>query len=118
MTSINDLSKEIVRQLQLYNSEVENEIEIAKDEVAKEAVQELKNNSPKLTGSYSKGWRAKKVGSSTIIHNQTDYQLTHLLENGHAKSDGGRTEAKPHIRPAEEKVIDKFTKRVERAVSP
>lgn len=118
MTSINDLSKEIVKQLQLYKSEVEDEIEIAKDEVSKEAVQELKKNSPKLTGSYSKGWRIKKIGNSTVIHNQTDYQLTHLLENGHAKADGGRTQAYPHIRPAEEKVIDKFTKRVEGAISP
>lgn len=89
--------------------------------VAKDAVKKLKSNSPKLTGSYAKGWRQKEnkfIGqpNTHIIHNKTDYQLTHLLEKGHAKAGGGRVEAIPHVRPAEQEAIEQFTSEVEEAI--
>ena len=91
-------------------------LEEAKIEVAKETVKELKSTSPKKTGGYAKGWARKKVGTAQVVHNSTNYQLTHLLENGHANRDGGRTPGRPHIAPAEQKAIDEFEKRVEKVI--
>ncbi|MDC2866515.1 HK97 gp10 family phage protein [Bacillus sp. BP-3] len=116
MTSVNDLADEIVRQVATYTREVEEKVEVSKVEVAKKGVGELKQKSPKLTGDYRKGWRVKKVGKDVVIHNATDYQLTHLLEHGHVKAGGGRVAAKPHIRPVEEIVVSEFISKVEEAI--
>lgn len=85
--------------------------------VAKESVQKLKNTSPKKSGSYAKGWGVKKEGDmDVIVHNRTDYQLTHLLENGHVirnkKGTYGRTRGVKHIAPVEEWAIDELPRRI------
>lgn len=116
LVQIDDLSSEIMKQLQQYTEEVKEKVELAKDEAGKEAVKTLKQTSPKLTGSYARGWRLKKTTFGHIVHNATDYQLTHLLEYGHVNRDGSRTKAYPHIRKVEEKVIDEFTTKVEGAI--
>lgn len=85
-------------------------VEASMQEVAKDAVSKLKATSPKHTGNYAKGWRAKVQKGSTlqktiIIHNANAPQLTHLLEHGHVKRGGkGRVAAIPHISPVEEEI--------------
>jgi hypothetical protein len=116
VANINNLANEIARELQRYTNLVTEEVEVAKDEVAKDLVSELKQTSPKETGSYRKGWRIKRERNKLIVHNKTNYQLTHLLEHGHAKAGGGRVPAKVHIRPAEEKAVADYLDRVERAI--
>ncbi|PFY54892.1 hypothetical protein COL52_26650 [Bacillus toyonensis] len=116
MGSINSLSGDITRELQRYANVVEEKIEVAKEEVADNLVQELKQKSPKLTGNYRKGWRKKKVGNKIIVHNATNHHIAHLLEFGHVKANGGRVPPKVHIAPAEEHAINDFVERVERAV--
>lgn len=111
-----DLANEIAQALSDYTSEVEEGIEKAKVEVAKETVGRLKQTSPKKTGQYRKGWRTKKVGTAQVIHNKTHYRLTHLLEKGHAKRGGGRVAAIPHIAPAEDKAIRDYIEEVERMI--
>ncbi|MBZ9536283.1 HK97 gp10 family phage protein [Cytobacillus oceanisediminis] len=113
---MNQLQNEIMRQLNIYTNEVQSKVKLTQEELGKEAVQKLKKDSPKLTGSYRKGWRLKKEKDKVIIHNATDYQLTHLLEKGHANRNGGRTPAQVHIAPVEEKVVDEYIKRVERDI--
>lgn len=118
MTEINDLHAEILRQLQVYNREVEEGLKEIQQDTAKRLVADLKETSPKDTGSYKKGWRIKRQRKSLIVHNATDYQLTHLLEHGHAKRGGGRVAAKVHIAPAEEKMIHQYLDDIEGLISP
>lgn len=124
MTNINQINTEIQRYLQQYADNVRDEIEVASREGAQELVRELKQTSPKRKkggGKYRKGWRMKKAkgnGVKYIVHNATNYQLTHLLEHGHAKRGGGRVDSKIHIAPAEERAVNEFLDRVEGAIRP
>ncbi|MEC2552607.1 HK97 gp10 family phage protein, partial [Bacillus tropicus] len=85
------------------------------EEVADVAVSKLRQSGPKKTGAYRKGWRKKKEGNGVVVHNIKG-QLSHLLENGHAKAGGGRVPAQVHIRPVEEYVINEVPRRIERAL--
>ncbi|HHK5543752.1 TPA: HK97 gp10 family phage protein [Bacillus thuringiensis] len=112
---MNDFASELARELQRYANVVEEELLTTQEEVADVAVEKLKQKSPKKTGAYRKGWRKKKEGNGVVIHN-TQGQLTHLLEKGHAKVGGGRVPAQVHILPVEQYVIDELPRRIERAL--
>ncbi len=112
-----DIASEITKALTEYTSEVEAKMDIIKSDVADETVNMLKANSPTgRRGQYAKGWRKKKDGTSYVVHNATNAGLTHLTERGHAKRNGGRTQAQPHISIAEQEAIKKFENKVERAI--
>lgn len=116
---IDNFASELVSLLKEYTDEVEEGMEKVKEKVAKEGAQTLKRTSPvgrRSRKKYRDGWRAKRVGTAWVVHNATNYQLTHLLEKGHALRHGGRTRAFPHIAPAEEKVIKDFEKGLEKVI--
>ena len=118
----NLLSKEIMKALENYSDDISEAVEEIANKVGKEAVNELKQKSPKgARKEYSKGWRLKKdkLGKNRYtvkIHNKTDYQLTHLLEFGHATRNGGRTTAQSHIRPVEEKYSKEFENELKKKI--
>lgn len=106
-TKIDGLSGAIAGALEEYCEETMEGVKSSVKSSAKACVAELQATSPEATGSYKKGWRAKTAYESPLdirvqVHNKTDYPLTHLLEDGHANVDGGRTPAYPHISPAAE----------------
>ena len=112
-----DLSDEINSILVEFNKDVQDlQGEIA-EEVAKEAVEKLKQTSPKRRGKYAKGWAKRKNGNSYVIYNRTYPGLTHLLEHGHAtRKPGKRVKAIVHIKPVEDFVIDEYPKRLKQEI--
>lgn len=103
-----------------YSEEVQEGISKTAQEEANKGKAELKIASPKRTGEYSRGWRVNtKKGRgfiSCIIHNATNYQLTHLLEKPHAKRNGGITTPKVHIKPVEERIVREYENQVEKII--
>lgn len=73
------------------------------------------------TGKYAKSWVVKTTKETAnalevVVHSRNRYQLAHLLEHGHAKRNGGRTRAIPHIAPAEQRGIEQLERDIERSL--
>ena len=89
MPSTASVTIQMEKILEEYSQQVQDVTERSMDETAKEAVSQLKATSPvghtgKHPGRYARGWRFRKEDKmGGVIYNATDYQLTHLLENGH-----------------------------------
>jgi len=118
---IDDLEKEINKQLKAYTDDINDGLEKEAKKTAAESVKKLKQNSPKDTGDYAKSWgyvTHKNWGSPNTytVRNKDHYQLTHLLERGHAKVNGGRVPGQPHIGIVENEVIKNFTSNIERII--
>lgn len=112
-----EIAQAIMSELKLYANVVKEDVNKLAETVAKEGAYRLSVVSPKLTGSYKTGWTFKKdKNGKFIVHNKTDYQLTHLLEYGHAKVNGGRVAARPHIKAVEEEMIKEFVHGIEKMV--
>ena len=115
--SINNLSGEIADLLAEYTSEVTEGLDKAKNKAANNGIKKLRGTSPDSTGDYSRGWRKKKENTAVIVHNETDYRLTHLLEKGHVTRDGtSRSKKFVHIAPVETQMIKEFEEAIERVV--
>lgn len=115
--SIDDLADTLAEELAGYSQEVTDDLKREVKQVAKEMVSELKDTSPHASGDYAKGWSVTTEHESAQdirlrVLNRKKPQLTHLLENGHAKVSGGRVEGKAHIGPAEQSAIRKLEGKV------
>ena len=103
------LEKVIDQELDDYIKETTSIMREVVEEVTDNAVDTLKISSPLKTGKYARGWKSKTTSDSSTgltksIHNRTP-GLTHLLENGHAKQNGGRVEGQKHIEIVEKSAV-------------
>lgn len=112
--TIDGLADAVAKELADYNQDVTDGVKKEVKQVAKEMTQRLKQTSPKDSGDYAAGWREKTEFESAEdirerVYNAKKPQLTHLLEHGHAKQNGGRVNGNPHIGPAEQEAEKKLT---------
>ena len=125
--NIENMATKLANALTDYSQDVADAV---KDVVAAETAKELKKTSPRLTGDYAKGWRRKKAYETqyekrNTVFNEDQYQLTHLLEDGHRKvstdrarrrHELGRTPARVHIEPVDSEAKEKLEERITKAV--
>lgn len=122
------------RILDEYSSRVQNVTNVAIARVSRECVKKLRTDSPRKTGDYARGWAVKKMTpknggkiAEVIVHNKTEYSLTHLLENPHEivnrdhsgnRRSYGFTSPKHgqiiHIKPVEEWANEELPDEIER----
>lgn len=108
--NVDKLAVEVMRELEIYLANTIDDVNNAVIETADATVRELSETSPEQTGKYGKSWAHKrdknirgKWRMSRVVYSKGDeYRKTHLLEFGHAKVNGGRVDARPHIRQAED----------------
>lgn len=130
---IDNLAAEIEKTLKDYANATNEIVEKAVTATSKEIVNELKNANPSGSGQYgswndyNKSWKVKqtktdkKYHKKATVHNEKHYQLTHLLEKGHALVAGGRkvgsTKAFEHIRPVADKAENTLLEKIKRGIS-
>ncbi len=116
--SVDSLAASIMDELRAYSDEVSEALKESVKEASKECAAEIRKNAPKRSGEYRKGWKSEICYESRTdirmeVYNLTKPTLSHLLEYGHAKRNGGRVEGKPHIRPAEEQLENKLERKIQ-----
>ena len=122
--SIDDLSKAILEELKNYEGVTEEAAWKGVSDTSQTALKKLRSAHPAGSGEYgswdkyNRGWTVMKTkrDKKATIHNATDYRLTHLLEKGHAKVNGGRTRAFPHIAPVAEECEDELIKNIRKYI--
>lgn len=117
---VKELSSALVEAYEAYTDDVIEEINVAADEISKNALAQVKEDAPKRRPEYYKGFkrvhRRLKNGKEYAIWNPKYYSLVHLVEKGHVKRTGERVPGKPHMEPTEVKMVAEFEKRVEKAI--
>ena len=119
--NIDDLADEIMKGLMEYSDFATDTVKSAVKKAGNKVKKEIQDNAPKDTGKYAKSFKVTKRKETSnaleiTVHSKDKYQLTHLLEKGHAKRGGGRVPAKPHIEPAEQEGIRLLREEIERGI--
>ena len=121
------ISKAISNELKLYSSSVTNGMKKVNDDCMKKFVSDTKKEAPRSNTKRS-GTFAKNITSKTTLETPNkkvntwyvkdpEYRLTHLIKNGHAKRNGGRTKAQDFITPNYNKLEENFEEGIKEVIS-
>ena len=119
--SVDGLAAAVNEGLQEYSKLASSEVKRAVRKSAKTVKEKIEAGAPSRTGRYKSSWVATKQEESSqslqmVVHSKDRYQLSHLLENGHAKRGGGRVVAIPHIAPAEQEGVELLQSLIRKAL--
>ena len=119
--SVDGLAAAVNEGLQEYYKLASSEVKRAVRKSAKTVKEKIEAGAPSRTGRYKSSWVATKQEESSqslqmVVHSKDRYQLSHLLENGHAKRGGGRVAAIPHIAPAEQEGVELLQSLIKKAL--
>lgn len=118
---IDQLADTVMRELENYAETTTDEVKAAVKKAANTVKKEISVTAPVRTGKYAKSWATKTTGENShaieiTVHSRDRYQLAHLLEHGHAKRNGGRVAARPHIAAAEQHGVEELEREIERSI--
>lgn len=122
MARLEDLGSLIADSIAEYGQDVKEGIDRQTVHVGEATIGKVRNDAPERSGAYKKAIKLKTerqlLGNKkvTIYVGKPHYRLTHLLENGHALQNGGRTRAFPHWKPAEDFAVKEFTEGVTKVI--
>lgn len=121
--TISTLNKAITGALEEYNTDVQSKIRTLVDNAMRKLVKLTKATAPRDTGEYVKHIASKKSSDTPTKYAKTWYvrgeraHLTHLLNFGHAKANGGRVPGTHFLDYAKKQVIEEYLEAVKEAVS-
>lgn len=118
---IDEFAKAVMDGLEEYANLATEDLKKAVKKAGQECKKNVQEKAPVKTGKYKKSWAVKTTKETSnsmevTVHSTNQYQLTHLLEFGHAKRGGGRTRSFPHIAPGEQIAIEALEREVEAAL--
>jgi len=131
---VDQLSNVILDYLENFKDVTEEACKNGVLETADDAVKELRSAHPvgskgqpagkyRSWDEYNSGWKKRTStqktrlkGIQATIWNEKHYQLTHLLEKGHALRDGGRSDSFTHIAPVEQKCEDNLIRNIKKNI--
>lgn len=121
------ISKAISNELKIYSTSVTEGMKKVNDECMKEFVSDTKKAAPRSNTKRS-GTYAKNITSKTTLETPNkkvntwyvkdpEYRLTHLIKNGHAKRNGGRTKSQDFITPNYNKLEENFEEGIKEVIN-
>lgn len=125
---VSQLEKAIMNCLETYSDEVITAAKSAVDEISDEALKIVKDHAPadkrksRRKGKYKRSLKIRTMYESVtekknvIYASGDEYRLTHLLENGHALTKGGRTAPQPHFKYGDDYINKEFPERIAKRI--
>jgi hypothetical protein len=121
--SVEGLSDVVHENLRIYSKTITEGIRAEAEKSIKQLVKDTKATAP--VGNRKKHYR-DNIKAKGIISTRNsryiwyvdgpDYRLSHLLENGHALRNGGRTEGTHFIQKASEPILEQYVKNIEEVI--